>query len=513
VTAGPDSPLLDAERATLGAMLLGLAGIDEVKDMGLDASWWRDPKHEYVCAAIYHLHGRGEPVTVTTVGIELERRGQLGSVGDLYLKQLPGCAETSRHAGHYAALIAAERHRRKLREIGDRTDKGAVVTDPDELRDFARQRIDELAALVGEMDEDPRRVRRIVLTPAAQIKIRPVRWLWDTTPEGASPTSHGRIPLDSLCIAAGGPGLGKSQFAAWLAARITTGTLPGELFERPRTVIYAASEDSWEYTIAPRMLAAGADLSMVFRVDVADDGDAHARLTLPADIALLGESATAYSAGLVVADPLLSVIDQKIDDYRQAQLRTALEPLAAAAAEHRFTVLGLAHFTKCGAADPLARISGSGAFGQVIRSALAFARQEADEEGPPFVMSQTKNNLGRLDIPSFAYSIQPVTVETQEGPSYVSRFVLGAESATSVAEVMRAESGGEGAATGETVAWLRELLAESGGSMQRAEIVKLAAKDGVSMSTLHRARNKLGVKAQASGFGKEKTSYWSLPEA
>lgn len=513
MTTGPDSPLLDAERATLGAMMLGAAGINEVKSMRLEPSWWTDPRHEYVCAAIYRLYEDGKPVTVASVGVELERTGELRMVGDLYLKRLPGYAETSRHAGYYATLIIAERHRRKLREIAERTNKGGSTTDSDQLRDFAQQRIDELAALVGEMDEDPRRPRRIVLTPAAEIRIRPVRWLWDTTPDGAPPTSHGRIPLDSLCIAAGGPGLGKSQFAAWLAARITTGTLPGELFGQPRTVIYAASEDSWEYTIAPRMLAAGADLSMVFRVDVTDDGDPHARLTLPSDIALLGETATAYSAGLVVADPLLSVIDQKIDDYRQAQLRTALEPLATAAAEHRFTVLGLAHFTKSGAADPLARISGSGAFGQVIRSALAFARQEADEDGPPFVMSQTKNNLGRLDIPSFAYSIQPVTVETPEGPSYVSRFVLVGETATSVTEVMRAESSGEGAATTEAVSWLRDLLSEAGGSMQRADIVKLANKDGVSTSTLHRARNKLGVHAQVSGFGKDKTSYWSLPQA
>lgn len=513
MTSGPDSPLLDAERAALGAMLLGPAGIDEVKDMGLDPSWWTAPKHEYVCAAIYHLRGRGEPVNVTTVGVELERRGQLTTVGDLYLKQLPGYAETSRNAGHYATLIAAERHRRKLREIGERTDKGGSTTDPDQLRDFARQRIDELAALVGEMDEDPRRPRRIVLTAAAEIRIRPVRWLWDTTPEGAPPTSHGRIPLDSLCIAAGGPGLGKSQFAAWMAARITTGTLPGELFGRPRTVIYAATEDSWEYTVAPRMLAAGADLRMVFRVDVTDDGEEHTRLTLPKDIETLGETATAYSTGLVVIDPFMSAIDQKIDDYRQAQLRTALEPLAAAAAEHRFTVLGLAHFTKNGAADPLGRISGSGAFGQVIRSALAFARQEGDEDGPPFVMSQTKNNLGRLDVPSYAYSMQPVTVETDEGPSYVSRFVLGSETATSVTEVMRAQSSGDGAATSEAVAWLRDLLAESGGSMQKADIVKLAGKDGMSTATLYRARKKLGVRAEQSGFGREKVSYWSLPEA
>jgi hypothetical protein len=153
------------------------------------------------------------------------------------------------------------------------------------------------------VDAEEETARRLVLTPASSIRLRRVRWLWDTTPEGAPPTSHGRIPLNSLAIAAGGPGLGKSQFAVWLTARITTGTLPGELYGKPRGVIYAATEDSWSYTIAPRLVAAGANMDLVFRVDVRDDEEMHARLTLPKDISLMGKAAEAYSVGLLVAPP------------------------------------------------------------------------------------------------------------------------------------------------------------------------------------------------------------------
>ncbi|AVH57772.1 MULTISPECIES: AAA family ATPase [Streptomyces] len=366
-----------------------------------------------------------------------------------------------------------------------------------------------------DMPADPE-PRGLVFRPASSIKIRPVRWLWDTTPEGAPPTSHGRIPLYSLAIAAGGPGLGKSQFAVWMTARITRGELPGELYGKPRPVIYAAAEDSWSYTIAPRLIAAGADMDLVFHVSVKDDEHLHARLTLPVDTSLLAREAERYSVALLVMDPLLSYIDKGVNDYRAAEVRQALEPLIEAADHHHFTILGLAHFTKSGAADPLSRVAGSGAFGQLIRCLIAFAKEEGEQDAESrFVMSLEKNNLGRVGLPSHEYAIQPVTVDTDEGPSYVSRFVLGPETTTSVREVMRDEASPDAnrGETNETVLWLRGYLADQGGTDLAADVKKAAHKDGISESSLQRARKKLGVVMRQSGFGKNRRSEWSLPGA
>lgn len=366
-----------------------------------------------------------------------------------------------------------------------------------------------------ETEPEHERPRQLLLTPASKIRIRPVRWLWDTTPEGAPPTSHGRIPLYSLVIAAGGPGLGKSQYAVWMTARITTGTLPGELYGKPRGVIYAASEDSWSYTIAPRLIAAGADMDLVFRIDVQDDEKLNARLTLPLDTSLLGKAAELYSVALLIADPLLSLIDSGINDYRAAEVRQALEPLVAAAERHNFTILGLAHFTKAGVADPLSRIAGSGAFGQLIRSFIAFAREDTDDGDQRFVMSLEKNNLGRLGLPSHSYVIQPVTVDTEEGPSYVSRFVLGPETNTSVRDVMRDESvpAADKAESDEVRMWLRDYLMDLGGSAENSDVMKDAGKQKYSRTTIYRAKTKLGLITRQSGFGKARKSIWYLPEA
>lgn len=364
--------------------------------------------------------------------------------------------------------------------------------------------------------EGAEKPRSLLLRPASGIRIRPVRWLWDTTPEGSPPTSQGRIPLHSLAIAAGGPGLGKSQFAVWMTARITTGTLPGELYGNPRPVIYAAAEDSWAFTIAPRLLAAEADMELVFHVSVQDDERPFSRLTLPVDTSLLAKEAERHSVALLVMDPLLSYIDKGVNDYRAAEVRQALEPLVEAADRHRFTILGLAHFTKSGTADPLARVAGSGAFGQLIRSLIAFAKEQGEQDEPDrFVMSLEKNNLGRTDLPSYEYAIKPVTVDTDEGPSYVSRFVLGPETKTSVREVMRDESTPDTSRgeTNETVVWLRAYLTDQGGSDYAADVKAAAKKDGISESSLQRARRKLGVSMHQSGFGKERRSEWRLPEA
>lgn len=368
-----------------------------------------------------------------------------------------------------------------------------------------------------ETEDRPEQERRLVLTPASKIRMRKVRWLWDTTPEWATPTAHGRIPMNSLCIAAGGPGLGKSQFAVWMTARVTTGTLPGELWGKPRSVIYAATEDSWSYTIAPRLVAAGADLDRVFQVDVADDQEAHSRLTLPLDIARLGKAAVEYGVGLLVADPLLSMIDGKINDYRAAEVRQALEPLIAAADKNHFTILGLAHFTKSGAADPLGRIAGSGAFGQLIRSAIVFSRvEESEDDEPGFVMSLEKNNLGRTDLPSHEYSIEPVTVDIPgDEPAYISRFVLGPESSTSVKEQMVAAGrpDDDKSAVSEAGDWLREYLEDEDGVGVLSDIRKYSKKAGFSDSSIDRAKKKLGLRTKQTGFGKDKASYWYLPES
>ncbi|MGH4027292.1 MAG: hypothetical protein ACRDRV_22205 [Pseudonocardiaceae bacterium] len=136
---------------------------------------------------------------------------------------------------------------------------------------------------------------------------------------------------------------------------------------------------------------------------------------LPRDCPALAEEIGWYGVALVILDPLISAVDPRIN-VNQEELRTALEPLAALGDQTGTAIFGLAHFNKAGGADVLSRITGSRAFSAVARAAIAFARDPHAEDGS-CVVSQVKNNLGRLDLPSLRYVVESVTVQTTEAPA------------------------------------------------------------------------------------------------
>ncbi|MCE6999591.1 AAA family ATPase [Saccharothrix sp. S26] len=339
--------------------------------------------------------------------------------------------------------------------------------------------------------------RHIRLTPASGIRMRAVRWIWQD-----------RVPAGSLSLVPGREGIGKSQFACWLAAQVTNGTLPGALHGEPRPVIYAATEDSWAHTVAPRLAAAGADLDAVYRAEVDVDGIVTG-LTLPRDCEALGDEITARGVGLLILDPLLSVIGAGIDTHRDRELRQALEPLARMADRTGCAVVGLAHFNKSASPDPLNLITGSRAFSAVARAVLAVARDEESDDGA-CVISLAKNNLGRLDLPSLGYRIESAVIPTDDGPAEVGRLVMMGETERSVRDIL-AETGADPEARlerDEAAGWLRDYLIQHGGSGKAAEIIKAARADGIAEATLKRARKRAGIATTRQGFGQG--SVWSL---
>lgn len=500
-----------AEQALLGALME--SGDARTATRYVTAGDFYRPDHQAIHRAIAYLDTRHQPIDPVTVLDELARRKEIrqGRLDGGYLHTCQAACKSPAYAPSYAQIVREHAQRRSMATGLTLLEqlKQEDLADPDVIARIRRElaALDDVASGITTTSH-----RKQHLMPASAVEIQRVRWLWDTTPHGEAPTSHGRIPLNALTIGAGAPGVGKSQFGVWLAAQITRGELPGELAGQPSNVIIAAAEDSWAYTIAPRLIAAGADLDRVFRIEVTDDQQPTARLTLPTDTSAVGQLCEQYGVRLFLADPLLSLIDANINDYRATEVRAALEPLIAAAERYEFTIYGLAHFTKNGGADPLTRLAGSGAFGQLIRALIAFARN--DDDGT-FVMSLEKNNLGRENLPGYEYAIRPVTVETKDGPTYVSRFELGEQTDSSVRQVMRDASHtspADRAEANESVQWLREHLIEQGGTDLVADIMKAAGREGISKSALYRAKDKLKVTRAKSGFGKGAVSSWSLPD-
>lgn len=158
--------------------------------------------------------------------------------------------------------------------------------------------------------QDPE--RRVKLTPASEIGPLPVRWLWQD-----------RIPIGEITLTAGFAGVGKSTFHAYIIAGVTTGTLAGVHEGTPQPVNICAREDSWQRSIVPRLMAAGADLDLVYRAEVETGEGRLAKVTLPADNDALEAEIQRLGVALVSVDPLLSAIEDHLDSYKSAEIRDA----------------------------------------------------------------------------------------------------------------------------------------------------------------------------------------------
>jgi hypothetical protein len=340
--------------------------------------------------------------------------------------------------------------------------------------------------------------RRLTLTAAAAIKPRRVRWLWDQ-----------RLALGTLSLLAGREGLGKSTAAYWLAARITRGELPGEYQGQPRGVLICATEDSWEHTIVPRLIAARADLNRAYRVEVINADDLHVGLSLPRDLGEVERAAGEASAALLLLDPLMSRLADSLDTHRDGDVRRALEPLVTVGDRTGMSVLGLMHHNKSGSTDPLQLVMGSKAFTAVARSVHTVIPDPDDETGARRLFGTPKNNLGRSDLPVLGFTIVGHAVPTEEGDAWTSRIEWADEPIEgSIADAMRraVDAGEDRGATAEATAWLADYLTVEGDRVPSAQIRQAGAREGHSNDALKRARLRLGLTIEHVGFPRR--TYW-----
>ena len=259
----------------------------------------------------------------------------------------------------------------------------------DDAQRAEAEHADRLAS--GQPPAETARRRRIDLTPASEIRPRPVDWLWP-----------GRVAVGMLALLAGREGLGKSSIAYWLAARITRGDLPGGPTE-PADVLVCAGEESWEHAIVPRLIAYGADLTRVYRVGIRDANDIVIGLVLPDDLDELREAVDAKRPALLVLDPLISRLSGGLDSHKDAEVRRALEPMTALADKHKFAILGLIHFNKSNSTDPLQMVMASRAFGAIARLVNTVILDPDDETGARRLFGTPKSNISRDDLPAVRY--------------------------------------------------------------------------------------------------------------
>ncbi len=138
---------LDAERATLGAMLMSKDVIGDVAEIVHRDDFYR-PAHANVLDAIVHLYNAGEPADPVTVAGRLADTGDLARVGGVpYLHDCLAAAQTAGNATYYARIVAERAVLRRLVETGSRiVQLGFTATDDvDATVDLAQQELFKVA--------------------------------------------------------------------------------------------------------------------------------------------------------------------------------------------------------------------------------------------------------------------------------------------------------------------------------------------------------------------------------
>jgi hypothetical protein len=365
------------------------------------------------------------------------------------------------------------------------------------LRDKIQASIQYASGQRGELLA-PENKRRMTLTRLSQMQIQPVFWCWQD-----------RLALGELALLGGREGIGKSMLAYWLAAEISTGRLPGDNFKTARSVIISATEDSYEHTIVPRLMAAKADLNKIFRVEVENTNGTHSGFILPKDNQALQDNILENDVAMVLLDPLMSRLAPELDTHKDGDVRRALEPLAKIAHDTKCVMLGIIHVNKSQSADPLTMLMGSRAFVAMARQVL-FVMSDPENTPKGRMLGQAKNNLGvSSDLPTKLFHIDNVFVgRTDEGDVYTGKLVWDGDTTNRniVDEIETNQTGVDRDALSMAMEFLHDIM-EMNSDIVEASVARHQGKrQQIGRDSLEKARKKMKVNSIRAGFAGG--AYW-----
>lgn len=388
-------------------------------------------------------------------------------------------------------LTAAEQD-----ELVSAIEAGHITATGLRVRDFVGNRWDVERAWQRLRDTDtPSRPR--VWSATELDEARSLEWVAD-----------GRIVAGAINYMVGPEGIGKSLFAVWLTALLTTGRgCPGFGIAagEPRDVALVLTEDDWSTIARPRLEVAEADLNRVRLICA--DSDGSGAPTFPEDMDIALEAADGAVA--IIVDAWADTLPARLSVRDPQQARQALHPWKELATRTGCAVLLAGHLNREKGGNVRAAYGMTGELRKKVRSSL-LALGDPDVEGQ-LILGPEKSNVGapragsRFRITSTpASGIGAGTVPLLEyvGDADMTMAdlfgVVAAHSADGTDSIERTECD----------EWLAELLGD--GPMDRVEVLKAGRSNGFSDSTIKRSRSRLGVESVASGAAKN-AKRWALP--
>lgn len=481
---------VDAEQALLGALLLDGDTYQQVAG-DLRPEHFSEDLHAEIYSAIERFAKQGKRADPLTLKPLFDHHDDIvpGLSASAYLARLVGGAASLRSVKSYAETIKDLAARRELLEVG----KGIVrrASEPEidvPLPAIISDAMAELgrASTTHAPEDVPFEARCL-----ADIQPEPVQWLWPR-----------RLALGKLNLIAGDPGLGKSQLTLAMAATVTTGgTWPDGSRAPQGNVILISCEDEAGDTIRPRLDAAGADVRRVHTFDWVRTQDRNgAPVRAHFDVAEhMGQLEDLVrrigDVRLIVIDPVTAFLG-RADSHKTADVRQALAPMQALLAEHGIAGLLVSHLNK-GEGPAMNRVTGSGAFVAVARSAWVVGKDKQDPDGVRRILTPLKNNVGD-DRTGFAFRLEAAHLPND---ILTSRVVFDSSPVFVEADdvIGRHTSADRGpSAFEEACEFLKVELAE--GAQPARKVEKTAEEAGIAKITLRRAREKL-CRTRKTSFG------------
>jgi replicative DNA helicase len=246
---------IDAERATLGSVLLNRDALTAIAPWLLPGHFWLE-KHAWIYAAMLACFAGRIPPDTRTVSDQLRRQDQLDAIGGIaYLSDLVDAVPTSHHVESYARIVERTAVLRGIISAGSKI----AVLGYDEQDDLDTTSANAQALLTAALT----RPGTSSLVPFAQIAGTVYDTYTASDESPGIPTSYrdldelliGGLHRQELAILAARPSVGKSALAGCIAGHVAAAHGPVLVFS------LEMSRESWFARLAAAL--SGVDLSAI----------------------------------------------------------------------------------------------------------------------------------------------------------------------------------------------------------------------------------------------------------